>query len=182
MFGIRVCENTLAPSSLAAAPASFLRASLPALSAQISDNLVGALTSASLYQNEGYLPVECPSKPAQYLTQKYGDVILTNEGKPGWYVTEPKVGFGSLNAAVVVTVATLAGSTNVTIIANVAGDYRWLPVGMNVVIAGAGINGADLHARIMANDGTNLTLDKMAETSLGGANAANVTYQPLTLG
>jgi hypothetical protein len=178
LFGITVRENTVAASSLSTAPVSFLRAGTPVLSAQIGENFIAALSAADPYQNVGYLPVEWSSIPTQNLTQKYGDVIMTNAGKPGWYVTAPKLGYGSLNTAVIVTVATVAGSANATIISNVTGDYRWLPMGMNVIIAGAGARGGELHARILANNGTDLTLDTPAGARQG---AANVTYQTLTL-
>ena len=134
------------------------------------------------------------AKPTNWLTQKYGDVILTDEGKPGWYarlqqgtapyVIGPKVRYGSLNQATIIEVSTAQGSVTAKIMGNVKfsdniiGDYRWLPVGMNVVIAGAGANGADLNGRIVANDGINLTLDTPAGSSL---TAANVTCQPLIL-
>jgi hypothetical protein len=38
LYGISIRENVLTPSSQATAPASFLRASLPALSVQIANN------------------------------------------------------------------------------------------------------------------------------------------------
>jgi hypothetical protein len=144
------------------------------------------ISSPHLFQYANYLPVERSAKPTKWLTQKYGDVILTDWGKPGWYVypTAPKVGYASLNQATIVKASTVDDSVtakivcNVKICDNITGDYRWLPVGMNVVIAAAGNGGADLRARVLANDGNKLMLDTPAGTS---QNAANVTYEPLTL-
>ena len=65
-----------------------------------------------------------------------------------------------------------------TIIGNVVDDYRWLPNGMNVIVSWAAEQGLDLRARVLANNGSDLTLDTPAATT---RSAANVTYQPLSL-
>jgi hypothetical protein len=186
LYGMEIRDNILEPSSPNNAPRAFLRANSRAISAQIANNTVKHIAAgASLYAGSGPLPVERSKAPTNDLTQRYGDLILTDMGKPGWYVSAPKIGYGSQVSGVIVKVAIQAvGEAVATIIsdntsdATLTGDYRWLPEGMNITIAGAGEMGGDLHARILMNDGTGLTLDTKAGTAVTGA---ALTYQGLTL-
>jgi hypothetical protein len=113
------------------------------------------------------------------LTQKFGDVILGNNGKPLRFVAAPRIGYGSMIRDVI---AKVDGSPDVSAV-TVAGfskgyDGRWLPEGMNVIIAGAAANGKDLVARVLKSDGTTLTLNAKIQTRVKNA---NLTYLPLTL-
>lgn len=134
--------------------------------------------STGLYRNPAYLPVEKAAIPDMWLIQKYGDVVYSDTGKPGWYATNPKIGYASLNTAVVVTADIEKDSMIATIVSNGTGAYWALPPGMNIKIVGAGAEGADLNARILKNDGTNLTLDTAASTTVSGA---ELKFQPLTI-
>lgn len=178
IYGLDIEQNVVAPSSVDAAPEYFMRAELKAISVQIKpDNIIKHVGSGT-YDNAAFFPVEAASVPTANLNQKYGDVVYDNSGKMGWMVTGPKVGYGSLVASTIVTANGTSGSNTLTIAADSAGDYRWLPPGMNITIAGAGTAGANLNARIVENNKTTLVLDTDIVTTVAGA---NVTYQSLTL-
>jgi parallel beta-helix repeat protein len=157
------------------APKYFLRKANTAVSVQIGNNTIKDVQTA-LYSGVFEFSAQ-PTYPTNDITQKYGDVILNNNGAPGWYVSAPKIGFGSINTSIIVTVNIDSGSNIATIAANSTGDYKWLPEGMNIKIAGAGEAGADLNARILKNNVTFLVLDVNASTTVAGA---NLTYQGLT--
>jgi hypothetical protein len=70
-----------------------------------------------------------------------------------------------------------AASTIVTNVTASTHTYFWLPEGMNITVAGAGVAGADMNAKVLANNVTTLTLDTAATTAVTGA---NITYQTLT--
>ncbi len=176
-YNVTIENNVSEIDDLAKAPGQLIYAFVPFISTQIRGNSANHVLTA-LYQNYGYLPVEKSSQPTTNLTQKYGDVILTDTGKPGWYVSAPQIGYGSLYTDVIVTVDITSGSNVATINTNQAGDYRCLPEGMNITIAGAGAGGADLNARIIKNEKTTIMLDTNAETTVTNA---NLTYQTLTL-
>jgi hypothetical protein len=55
--------------------------------------------------------------------------------------------------------------------------FSWIPPKMNIVIKGAGIAGADLSAKVLSNDGTTLTLDTAASTTVS---KAKLLWQPGT--
>ena len=75
-------------------------------------------------------------------------------------------------------IAAISSGSNTATITASGGDYRDLPPGMNVVIAGAGAAGSDLNARIVATTPTTIQLNTTASTTVSGA---NVKYQGLTL-
>jgi hypothetical protein len=100
-----------------------------------------------------------------------------------WIRSNSITGFGELvNSSATAGAITVINSTAATIVrptsGDVVGDYRWLPNGMKVIIGGAGAQGSDLRARVLANNGSELTLDTSAATQQA---AASLTYQPLSL-
>ena len=100
-----------------------------------------------------------------------------------WIRSNSITGFGELvNSTATAGAITVINSTAATIVrptsGDVVGDYRWLPNGMKVIIGGAGAQGSDLRARVLANNGSELTLDTSAATQQA---AASLTYQPLSL-
>jgi hypothetical protein len=129
------------------------------------------------YANVTRIPVEKTSVPTSNLTQKYGDVVLDDSGKPRWVVATPTIGYGSLVADVIVTGSMEEASSTVTDVTTSTGTYMWIPEGMNITVAGAGVGGANLNARVLANNKTTLILDTAATTAVTGA---NITYQTLT--
>ncbi|NNU89754.1 glycosyl hydrolase family 28-related protein [Anoxybacillus sp. CHMUD] len=180
IYGVTVENNYCESADMTKTPKYFLyilSSSFP-VNIQARNNTVKNV-STSLYGNIGNLPFDKDTQPSgNRLVQKFGDVIIGTTGKNTFVVSSPKIGYGCVDTTVVpVTVNATAGSNIATIASNVTGDYRWLPVGMNITIAGAGASGADLNARILENDGTNLTLDTTIGTTVSGA---NVNYQGLT--
>jgi hypothetical protein len=176
-YDIWVDDNTIDADDETKRPAYGISDENILMSVQIGKNSIHNVATG-LYRIVSHLPVEQSVIPTTNLTQKYGDVIYTDTGKPGWYVSAPKIGFGSLYTNSIVTVDIESGSKVATIKLDVNGAYWALPEGMNVSIAGAGVAGVALTARIIRNDGTNITLDTAASTTVVGA---NLTYQSLTL-
>ena len=177
IYDILIEGNSIGANIIAKRPKYFMRVAQNRIGAiQIRNNTVLDVETG-LYYNDAALPVNKSATPT-LVTQKFGDVIYKNTGNPGWYVSSPTVGIGSQITDVIVTVNMTAGSNVATIASNVTRSWNDLPPGMNVSIAGAGPSGGALNARIVDNDGTNLTLDAPASTTVSGA---NLTYQGLTL-
>ncbi len=177
-YGIVIENNTVDPDGVDSAPVYFVKgpgAATNALSIQIRNNTVHYV-GTSTYGNSTRFPVEKSTIPTG-LTQKYGDVVFDDTGKPRWVVATPTVGYGSQVTDVIVTGSVEAGSTTVTDVTASTGTYMWLPEGMNITIAGAGAGGANLNAKVLVNNVTTLTLDTAATTAVTGA---NITYQTLT--
>lgn len=180
IYGLRVEACILAPAP-DKAPNYFLGTAQTSVSVQVG---TGARANRVLnvktlrYLNAGNLPVEKSVIPTTTLRQQYGDVVLTNTGKPGWYVSAPSIGYASLDTTTVVVTASITSGSKVATITASALDYRSIPPGMNITIVGAGAAGADLNARVLSNDVTTITLDTAASTTVSGA---NVKYQALTL-
>jgi len=176
-IGSIVEHNRIGADTESKRPAFGISAENIYLSTQIRNNQIENVATG-LYGNVAQLPIEKSAIPTTNLIQKYGDVIFSDSGKPGWYATAPKIGFASLNAATLVTVNISSGSKVATIATNSGAAYWALPPGANISIAGAGAAGVALTARVVKNDGTNLTLDTAAGTTVSGA---NLTYQALTV-
>ena len=178
VFNVDVRDNSLDADSWDQAPTYFLYANTAIGNVQVGHNRVAQVRTA-YYGNTGNLPVERSTVPTTNLRLKYGDVVLTNTGKPGWYVSAVaggEVGYGSVDTTTVVgTVSATSGSTTVTL---GTADWRWLPEGMNVTIAGAGASGAALNARVLKNNKTTVILDTAASTTVTGT---NLTMQGVTL-
>lgn len=179
VHGVAVEDNTTESSDVSVDPQCFFYVANRNIGGvQFRRNTVKQVGTA-IYANISYLPVERATIPTTNLVMRYGDVVLTDTGKPGWYVSAPKIGYGCLDTtSVIVTVNMTSGSTTATIVSGVTGSYTWLPDGINVTIAGAGAAGAALNARVLSNSGTSLVLDTAASTTVTGA---NLTYQALTL-
>jgi hypothetical protein len=183
LYGISIKDNIVEPSSPIWVPKHFVRAGNPAISVQISNNTVKHTFNSALYYDLNYLPVEKSSVPTKNLTQKYGDIIFTDKGKPGWYVSNPKVGYGSLITSVIAKVI-IGADKRVTIVPDpdpkLKDNYLRLPEGMNIIVAGAGPSDGPLNARILKNDGHALTLDPPAEASVVGK-VLELRYMGLTI-
>ncbi|MBD2864031.1 right-handed parallel beta-helix repeat-containing protein [Paenibacillus oceani] len=181
-WGIYNClieNNTVSPTDASKRPKFGIRADSRFLSVQLRNNAIKHLAAGgSAYLGAANLPVQWSAAPTDNLTQKFGDMICNASGKPEWYVSGPAIGFGSLYTGVVVTASINAGSATLTALNTVNADYRGLPEGMNITVAGAGEGGAALNARVIKNSKTTIELDTAASTTVA---TANVTYQGLTL-
>lgn len=186
LYGIEVENNTLEADDIAKTANWFIRSKFDNQSWQIRSNRILNIKQSTPYTPVDFLPVNRPSMPTISLRQAFGDLIYDEDGKPGWVVSSPKIGYGSLDTTtIVVKVSMESGSTVATIAATFAqdstvkGDLRWLPPGMNVIIAGAGPSGSDLSARVLTNNGSvRMLLSTSAITEVANA---SVTYQGLTL-
>jgi hypothetical protein len=176
-YDVKVENNTISADDETKRPAYGITSENVFGSYQIGENGINNVVTGQ-YRNQAQLPVDKTAIPTANLTQKFGDEIYTDTGIPRWAVSTPKIGFGSLYTNNIVTVDIASGSKVATIIADVNGGYYALPDGMNITIAGAGVAGANLNARVIKNDGATITLDTAASTTVA---AANVTYQTLTM-
>lgn len=186
LYGIEVEGNTLDADDPAKAANWLVRSKFDNQSWQIRNNRVLHSKRSAACTPVAYLPVDRTALPTTALRQKFGDAVYDVSGKPVWTVRSPKIGYGCLDTvSVIVKVNMQAGSRVAHISATFAqdsaikGDLRWLPPGMNIVVAGAGASGADLEARVMTNNGTvQMLLNAEAGTAVADA---PVTYQGLIL-
>jgi hypothetical protein len=174
-YDIKVKGNVCKIDDAAKAPKYFIYQSNKFASSQIGENTVEHVQTGVYGGLTDSMPVEKTTTPVN-ITQKYGDVIYNNQGKPTYYVATPKIGYGSQLTDIVVTASIEAASKTATITAS-AGSYVCLPEGMNITIAGAGAGGANLNARVLKNNVTTIELDTAAGTTVAGA---NLTYQTIT--
>ncbi|MFW6600192.1 right-handed parallel beta-helix repeat-containing protein [Propionibacteriaceae bacterium Y2011] len=151
-YGLQVEDNVVRPSSAEAAPEVFLRAGAYQ-SWQIGANDVSDLVD-TMYHGVEYLPIMKQQRADMIdLHQKSGDVI--SGGSRTWHVRAPRRGYGAVAPEQIVLYLTLtAGSRHALVAENADCDWRGLPPDMNVVIADVGPGGADLHARVISNNGT----------------------------
>lgn len=183
LFGVHIDKNVVSPSSPAVAPKLWVANASAAVSVQMgTKNSIKYLASGgALYSGVSNLPVEATTRPTSGLTQRYGDVVNDDTGRARYNVSSvagDKAGYGSHDTASVIVTATINASSKVATITASAGSWSWLPIGMNVSIAGAGVAAAALHARVVENDGTTITLDTAASTSVVGH---DLTYQGLVI-
>ncbi|GAA4733952.1 hypothetical protein GCM10023350_16880 [Nocardioides endophyticus] len=179
-FGVLVEDNTVDATAVNKTVNYFLRAFNQYESWQIRNNRILNVKQTNPYYNSSLLPVERTAIPTASLVQRYGDLVYNTSGSAGWVATAPKRGYGSLDTTTVVVKATIAsGSDQMAIVAGGASDFRAVPPGMNITVAGAGPSGGLLSARVLEwNAPGTVTLDVSASTSV---TAANVKYQGLTL-
>ncbi|MDQ6524506.1 glycosyl hydrolase family 28-related protein [Nocardioides sp. LHD-245] len=176
-YGIRIEGNTVGATAPERRPNWFINVDRPTVSVQVGANEVRNVRQDTAYRNTAYLPIDRGSKPRDHLVQKRGDVVTDDRGRPRWVVSEPRIGFGSLDTATVwARVDTTSGSDVVEV---VGGDWRKLPPGMNVRIPGAGPGGSVLSTRILEyRELTRIRLEKAAARTVA---AAPVRYQELRL-
>jgi hypothetical protein len=179
-FGIVVEDNTVDATAANKTVNYFLRSFNQYESWQIRNNRVLNVKQANPYYNGSFLPVERSAIPTASLVQRYGDLVYNTSGGAGWVATSPKRGYGSLDTTTTVVKGTISsGSNQMTIVSGGASDFRAVPPGMNITVAGAGASGGTLSARVLEwNAPGTVLLDIDASTSV---TAANVKYQGLTL-
>jgi hypothetical protein len=199
-WGTLVDSNAMGPSSAAAAPATFLVNQYQANEISLGPNNSAALYASLSSAFSGLLPVWW-AQPYGLLNYQPNDVgydpypqlaytfVVTGEAG---YSAASTVGAGgadgsksyySKDTTDVIAVGTIAaGAVAVTGLsgnADICGSadywYYCLPPGMHVTIAPAtGTGGAPFAAKIVGNDGTQLTLDTPAPGDMTGA---TITYR-----
>ncbi|MDF2649882.1 MAG: right-handed parallel beta-helix repeat-containing protein [Paenibacillus sp.] len=185
IFGVLIEDNVVNPTILSTdtdlnkIPKYFVACSHKQVSVQIRYNTINNIGTAH-YLNQSYMNAFWAAKPtggaSTGIVQKYGDVIYNQTGQPGWYVSEPTTGYGSLYTG---TVTTGSITINSRILTVGSGLTRLFPVGMNIKVPGAGAGGTDLLARVVNNNNlTQLILDTTANSTVSGA---NIQYNSLTL-
>lgn len=185
LYNIDIRNNLCDPTTVLKAPDAFIRSEINATSVQISDNKVILLRAGGFKYYDGFggvLPINQATRPTTNFVGKQGDVIRNSDDQPTWYVSSPVLGFGSLDTTTNFIKATINASSKVAAITPYTGDYRHVPIGMNIHIAGAGASGDGyvLSARVIKNDviASTITLDTAAVTSVVDG---YVTLQALTL-
>ncbi|GAA3407493.1 right-handed parallel beta-helix repeat-containing protein [Paenibacillus hodogayensis] len=185
IFGVRIENNTVNPAvlhtdtDLNKFPKYFVACSHQRVSLQICYNAIHNIGTA-YYLNPSYMNAFWAAKPTggagSGIVQKYGDVIYNQSGQPGWHVSQPTIGYGSLYTGAVTTGSITSGANILTV---GSGLTRLFPVGMNIKVIGAGAGGADLSARVVNNNhATQLILHVSASTTVSGA---DIKYDSLTL-
>ncbi|MDQ6524474.1 right-handed parallel beta-helix repeat-containing protein [Nocardioides sp. LHD-245] len=150
IYGLVVEDNTVDATTMDRRVNYFIRAHSQYESWQVRNNRILNVKQATPYNDVSLLPVERSAVPTTTLVQRFGDMVYDTSGRPAWAVTAPKIGYGSLDTSTVIVKGTIAsGSNTMTLVSGGALDWRAMPAGMNVTVAGAGASGAALNARVL---------------------------------
>lgn len=179
-WDVTVENNSSNPSTPALSPYYFFRTGSLVNNFSLGRNYIKSAQTGDYFTSSATLYFTAAPTTASALMLKNGDPIFDANGRVGWYASCGD-GFFGLSTLTITTANISSSSTTLNGFTGGSGSttwYHWLPPGANISIAGAGVAGATLNAKVLANDGTNVTLDTAASTSVTGA---NVTYQVPTV-
>jgi hypothetical protein len=177
-WGLFVDQNASMPSRPELAPPSFLCNYYAANQVTIGPNNTATVPCA--FWGTDYLPLclnHLPSASDPWLLNFVdGDIGDSPDHQTKYVFHAPPDstgGYYSMDTVhVIASGETTAGSATMTGLGGgLAGGvwFRWLPTGMNIVVDGAGVDGAPLRAQVKANDGETLTLSAPASISVPDA-------------
>jgi hypothetical protein len=176
-YGVTIRGNSLGADSPDRRAQWFLKVGHRDVSVQVGTNMVRSARQPVPFGGVEFLPVERGSKPKDGLVQAYRDVITDDLGRPKWVVSKPKSGFGALGKPR--TIARISMEAGSALVKVVSGDWRKLPPGMTVAVAGAGDDGRPLFATVLDYTVTNrIHLDRVAAATVTDA---ELTYRSLEL-
>lgn len=187
LWGIHIDRLYISPTSPSTAAKFVYGNSTLYHSTQITGRhaIKGLVSGGAIVDASGSpLPIEMLNRPTTHFVQKYGDIIRDQNGGDAWAVQfagleSDNAGYSSFDTSTTLATVAITHGTNVATLATPANlNWRRIPEGANITIAGAGIAGGDLHARVVANNGLTLTLDTNASTDQA---AAACTFQASAL-
>lgn len=181
-WDITVADNHQTPSTLAKSPNYFLRTGSVVNNLKLGRNYIQTAQSGDYFFIGTNAYFASAPTTTNSLMLKNGDPIFDQFGRVGWFASAGR-GFWGLST-LTITTCNMSSSVNPTQMTGCTGGsgsttfYHWLPPGANISVAGAGAAGGVLNAMVISDDGTTVTLDTAASTTV---TAANVTYQVPTI-